>query len=109
MAITVSQTTTTGGKPSTPLFVTEVNVLCDNAYPAGGWPLSLADYLPSGSTVIGAFADDHLGLSGYQFHYDRANDKLYVFECAAAGNPMQELATVTALNGVNVRLIVLAY
>lgn len=107
MAITVTNYALTGGKPSTPLFAQEVNVLCDDSYPAGGWELGLASFLPSGAAVVAAFVDDHIELTGYQFVYDRANDKLKVFECATAGNPLQELATATALDAKNIRLIVL--
>lgn len=109
MAITVSTYAGRGGKTSAPTFVSEINVLCDDSYPAGGWELSLAEYLPSGAAIIGAFVDDHVELTGYQFVYDRASDKLKVFECAASGNPMGELATAAALDGKNIRLVVLSY
>lgn len=108
MAITVSNTQRGGGMPSAPVFVDEINILCDDSYPAGGWVLGLADYLPAGATILAAYVDDHQELTGYQFIYDRDNDKLYVLECAAATNPMAELATAAALDGKNLRLIVIS-
>jgi hypothetical protein len=109
MVATVTEYQKTGGKPSTPLFPVEINVLCDDSYPAGGWPLSLADFLPNSAAIVGTFVDDHIELTGYRFDYDRANDKLKVYECKGAVGAMTELATANALDGKNIRLIVLCY
>lgn len=107
MAITVTNESRGGKSPSAPTFVDEINILCDNTYPAGGWEVGLAAKLPSNAAVLAAFVDD-VELTGYQFQYDRVNDKLMVFECKGAVGAMTELATATALNGKNVRLIVVS-
>lgn len=110
MALTVSSTARGGGKPAAPLFVDEINILCDGAYPGGGWPITggLLAVLPSTrSTILAVFVDD-IELSRFQFQYDRTNDKLLALECAGANAALQELSNAAALNGVNVRLIVIS-
>ncbi len=106
--LTITLADGAGGKPSAPTFNSVVNVLCDNSYPAGGYPVGAAALLPTGATILGGYCED-TDLTGYKFEYDRVNDKLACFESKGAVGAMTELATATALDGKNVRITIVSY
>ena len=107
-----------GGKqPSAPTFVDVIEVTLDNSYPGSGWPLDLATavdaagdlILPYGTTILSVVVADAIEPStGYALTYDLPNKLLKAWECAAATNPLTDLSTATALDGLVVSLIVLS-
>jgi len=77
MALTVTVAAGIGEVPTAPTFVDRINVVGENPYVAGGFPLGLATLLP-GKTIIGATSGAQIG-SDWGYVYDRTNDKLIVY------------------------------
>lgn len=77
MALTITLAASAGEQPMAPTFVDRINVVGENPYPAGGFPLGLATLL-AGKTILGATSGAQIG-SDWGYVYDRAADKLVVY------------------------------
>ena len=79
------------------------DITLDNAYPAGGWPITAANLkfntVIYGGVVIGGGAP-----LGALLLWDTTNGKLMAFNAAAAGALFTELGTATFLNAKVVRM-----
>lgn len=106
MAISVANAARAGKAPSAPTFVDFIDVTCDNAYPAGGWPLDLTSYLPNGATVLEVLAQT-VDPTGYIPVYNKTTEKLEIWQ--GATGVLVDLSTATAMDGEVVRLTVLSY
>lgn len=98
-----------------PLHVDHLSFVGDGEYPAGGTvdfegvfrtALAAAGLDSPGREVLGIIQVD---ASGYVLRYDKANDKLMVFESdnGGADGPLQE-STTADLNGITFKVIVLS-
>ncbi len=108
--ITVTPKVTTG-----PIHADHLSFAGDGAYPGGGTTdfegkfqaaLALAGKGSPGREVLGIIQVDS---SGYVLRYDKANDKLMVFEANSdsADGPLQESSTAN-LSGTTFKVIVLS-
>lgn len=93
-----------------PVRLDEIHFPGDGAYPAGGTPgfeaLVRAKLVAGNVDVIAIIQID---ASGYVLRYDKANDKLMVFESdnGGADGPLQQTTTAD-LSGTTFRVIVLS-
>lgn len=84
-----------------PIFKTQLTFAGDGTYPAGGTP-NFTTFLKTALAAAGAPAPGaevlevvQVDASGYVLRYDKANDKLMVFEANsdAADGPLQQSST----------------
>lgn len=98
------------GQDMNPLCAAAVSFAGDGAYPGGGTPgfqASMREAVAKGAIEVMAVVP--IGAcGGYVPVYDRANDKLMVFEANsdAADGPLQE-STTANLSGITFKLLVL--
>lgn len=99
-----------------PLFVDQLTFLGDSAYPAGGTvafstyykaALEAAEAHAGGREILTVVQQD---ASGYVLRYDKANDKLMVFEANsdAADGPLQQTSTAN-LSGVTFSVMITSF
>jgi hypothetical protein len=87
------------------LFFRVVDILLDNAYPAGGWAIS-PQQLGFGinGVVYGVIPLSDQG--GFAVSWNRTTNKLMVRDASGAANTLTpEITTATLMNGVTVRVL----
>jgi len=98
-----------GGSPSAPVFFDPVSFAGDGAYGAGGtadFEGSFQAEIGCARTIVAIIPGD---CGGYVPVYDRANDKLLVYEGAYTGADGPLIETVTAnLSGTTFNLVVVS-
>src|SRR5215813_4914165 len=86
-------------------FVRTVDVTCDNAYPAGGYPITPAQLGFGTNGVIDFVASALSKAGGWECGWNYTTNKLQVFDSSGAANAASvEITTATAVNGVVFRL-----
>ena len=106
---------TAGQRPSAPTFFLDVSWDGDSAYPTGGSPsfkVAIQAALKAATPpllidVTNIVNVVPLDCGGYAIAYDRANDKLLVRQCAAAGAPMAEVPPLADLHLVRFKATVI--
>jgi len=85
-----------------------VDILWDNAYPAGGEPLSAADLGMAGILGVQPITTTS---NGYVVDYDLTNSKLRAWQSDTDGAdaPMEDNSTAGALNTITTRCLVWGY
>jgi hypothetical protein len=112
MAIgTITASAAAGKAASTPVRLIPLSFAGDGAYPAGGtvdFEGSVQDALGEDVSVLAVIPIGACG--GYVPVYDKANDKLMVFEgnYDGADGPLQESSTAN-LSGTTFKVLVAAY
>jgi hypothetical protein len=113
----ITMNTEEGGRPSAPLYMLDLSVVLDGAYPTGGttgFSLLVAAAARAASPPLAdTFAPaDVFGIialdgAGYTLAYNKTTDALKVYQCAGSAAPGAEVPNATNLSGVTVRVVVL--
>lgn len=91
-----------------PLFANLVEFDGDTSYPTGGtadFEASMQAVIGSGRELVAVVGQD---CGGYVPVYDKANDKLKVYEAAADGNPLDEVGNAVNLAAVKFNVLVIS-
>lgn len=97
-----------GAKPSAPLFVDVLSFLGDDAYPTGGTlavEAAVRAVVGDSREILAVLPQD---CGGYVCCYLPSTGALKVYEAAADGNPLDEVAAAADLSGTTFNVLVIS-
>lgn len=105
---TMTKSAGTGQSPGAPTYHDLIAFAGDDAYATGGTAgfQDLVQALTNDGREVLAVVGQDCG--GYVVAYDKANDKLKVYEAAADGNPLDEAANAADLSLTTFNVLVLS-